>query len=223
MVCFLSQPFVCWIVWLVAGSAYYSRALDMGCGRGFYMAVNVGYSIGWGYPVENSDASRVFSTFYVLIGASAVAASLGYFAQTMIASSKDWYAKALEQEKFAKATSHEKFIVYLRMNDSAFRMVAVWLLWILAMIIFSLVTVKWDFTEALYFAISSLSTGGLWAIPSDSPDWYFGVGRYIVCCRCRVLPHIVQLYCYSGLFLRHWRPAYGSGNGQRCFFADLRG
>lgn len=29
--------------------------------------------------------------------------------------------------------------------------------------------------EAQYFAIGTLSTGGLWRIPDDSPTWMFGV------------------------------------------------
>ncbi len=37
-------------------------------------------------------------------------------------------------------------------------------------------TVKgWTFIEALYFAISSMSTGGLWAIPPNAPDWQYGI------------------------------------------------
>lgn len=143
------------------------------------MAVNVGYSIGWGYPNENSDASRVFSTFYVLTGASAVAASLGYFAHAMIASSKDWYARALEQERFKKATPYRKLVAYLKIHDSSLRIIGIWLLWILILIVFSLAAVQWNFSEALYFAVSSLSTGGLWAIPNDSPDWYFGIGKLL--------------------------------------------
>lgn len=80
------------MVWLFIGTLFYSYSMNLGWSKGFYMAVNVGYSIGWGYPSEFSDESRVFSTFYVLVGASAVAASLGYFAQAMIDSSKRWYA-----------------------------------------------------------------------------------------------------------------------------------
>jgi hypothetical protein len=57
------------------------------------MAVNVGYSIGWGYPVEINDGAKFFSVCFVLVGASAVAAAVGYFAQTMIESSQDWYLK----------------------------------------------------------------------------------------------------------------------------------
>jgi len=141
------------------------------------MAVNVGYSIGWGYPSEFSDESRVFSTFYVLVGASAVAASLGYFAQAMIDSSKRWYAKALAQQKFEHSTPREKLYLWVRLHEGSLKIVGIWITWILAMIVFSLCTVRWNFTNALYFAVSSLSTGGLWAIPSDSPEWYFGVGK----------------------------------------------
>ncbi len=42
--------------------------------------------------------------------------------------------------------------------------------WIAAMTIYTCHRVKWVFVEGLYNAISSLSTGGLWAIPADSSD-----------------------------------------------------
>ena len=35
--------FCIWFVWLIAGTIYYS---ELGRSKGFYMAVNVGYSIG---------------------------------------------------------------------------------------------------------------------------------------------------------------------------------
>lgn len=172
-----SQPFACWVIWLVVGAAFYATNQDLGWAKGLYMAVNVGYSIGWGFPVENSDAARGFSIIYVLVGASAVAASLGYFAQTMISSSKNWYAQALAEKEFKQASSFNKLIYWAQINEGALKIIGTWVLWIAAMIIFSMCTVEWDFVQALYFAVSSLSTGGLWAIPSDSPDWYFGVGK----------------------------------------------
>jgi hypothetical protein len=49
------------------------------------------YAIGWGYPVEKNDQEIWFSIFYVLMGASAVAAALGYFAQAMILKDKNWF------------------------------------------------------------------------------------------------------------------------------------
>lgn len=152
--------------------------MHLGWAKGLYMAVNVGYSIGWGYPAEDSNSTRAFSTVYVLVGASAVAASLGFFAQSMISSSKDWYAEALEQQRYKTASYHERFFAYMKLHEAAFKVIGIWILWIAAMIAFSMSTVKWNFSQGLYFAVSSLSTGGLWAIPSDSPDWYFGIGKY---------------------------------------------
>lgn len=36
-----------WFIWLTTGTIFYSYDLDIGWAKGFYMAVNVGYSIGW--------------------------------------------------------------------------------------------------------------------------------------------------------------------------------
>ena len=141
------------------------------------MAVNVGYSIGWGYPVDNSVLCRAFSTVYILLGSSAVAVSLGYFAQSMIASSKNWYAEALEREKYYEdASSVKKIKFWINSNAVKLEVIFLWVLWIIAMTVFSCVTIKWDVGQGIYFAVSSLSTGGCWPIPNNSPNWYFGLG-----------------------------------------------
>lgn len=173
---FSVQIFICWALWLLIGTVYYTYDLGTGWVKGFYMAVNIGYSVGWGYPVENTVGSRIFSMIYVLSGIFAVAVSLGYFAQSMISSSKNWYVTALRQEKFKTASLLRRIVLWRKMHAGSLRLVALWIVWIAAMVLFTMYTVQWRFTEALYFAVSSLSTGGLWPIPSDSPDWYFAVG-----------------------------------------------
>jgi hypothetical protein len=40
------------------------------------MAANVGYSIGWIYPEQCSDAAKVFSSIYLFIGAVMLLAAL---------------------------------------------------------------------------------------------------------------------------------------------------
>lgn len=206
------QPFACWVVWLLIGTWFYSESMNLGWSKGFYMAVNVGYSIGWGYPSEFSDESRVFSTFYVLVGASAVAASLGYFAQAMIDSSKRWYAKALAQQKFEHSTPKEKLYLWIQLHEGSLKIVGIWITWIIAMIIFSLCTVRWNFTNALYFAVSSLSTGDLWAIPSDSPEWYFGVGK----CRRECLTFAEHTSSPSSLLSHHHPPQWAALPPRAC-------
>lgn len=49
----------------------------MGIVKGFYMAVNVGYSIGFGYPEEKFLNYLFFSSVYVLVSNSAARLSYG--------------------------------------------------------------------------------------------------------------------------------------------------
>ena len=55
------------------------------------MAVNIGYSIGWGDITEYSHADLLFSSAYVLIGASFVGAALSVFADGIV-SDRDRFA-----------------------------------------------------------------------------------------------------------------------------------
>ena len=43
-----------WLAWILVGTLWYgyARESDLGLAKGFYMAVNIGYSIGFGYPAE---------------------------------------------------------------------------------------------------------------------------------------------------------------------------
>jgi len=168
------KPFCCWAIWLFFGTVYYAYELNTGWIKGFYMAVNVGYSIGWGFSEENSNGTWVFSTFYVLVGASAVAASLGYFAQSMVDSSQEWYAHALVAENYKNTTSLDRVAAWLQMNVLPLQRIFLTFALIGLLMVYSLIAIGWGWSDALYFAVSSLSTGGLWRIPDDSPDWQFG-------------------------------------------------
>ena len=39
-------------------------SMDLGFCKGYYMCVNVGYSIGWGYPTETEDSQYFFGTYH---------------------------------------------------------------------------------------------------------------------------------------------------------------
>lgn len=36
-----------WFCWVLVGTVFYTHLLDIGWFKGFYMAINVGYSVGW--------------------------------------------------------------------------------------------------------------------------------------------------------------------------------
>ena len=192
--------FCLWVGWLLVGTIFYANKTDFGWAKGFYMAVNVGYSIGWGYPVEPNDKVIWFSIFYVLSGASAVAAALGYFAQAVLDKRDEWYKNAELEEKHRGAMKYGNFRVrltsWLIYNMNRIKPILVWAIWIIWAIIWSCYYIDWSFTQGVYFAISSLSTGGLWAIPHDAADSEYFIGKQ----------HIVHLTTALILWQRVYSP-----------------
>ena len=174
-----------WLTWLFAGTVFYSYELDIGWAKGFYMAVNIGYSIGWGDISESGElGSQWFSTVYVLCGASFIAAALGFFAQAIVDDRDNWYINELQKKRF------ERKMQKAHHNKSCFRMIKIWagynhekvrsiLLWLLFIIVATGAVLgqhkEWVFIEGLYFAVSSLSTGGHYSLPGDSEDWEYGL------------------------------------------------
>jgi len=174
--------FITWVLWLLIGTLFYGYAVEqsLGFAKGFYMAVNIGYSIGFGYPAEPYTPYHWFSSFYVIAGASFVAAALGYFADKVGEDFGDWFEQQRQRQKYEQALAEGKTYLHrlkywVIEKQEDFRAVGIWLLWIFIMIFYSMVQIGWNFTEAWYFAISTCSTGGHWSIPSDSPDWMFGI------------------------------------------------
>jgi hypothetical protein len=63
------------------------------------MCLNIGYSIGFGYPAEENNDYLYFSTLYVLIGASLVGAALGFFAEQVSQDKNVWFTRLEEKKK----------------------------------------------------------------------------------------------------------------------------
>jgi hypothetical protein len=176
---FYVKVFIGWFVWIFSGTVTYCYRNELGWAKGFYMAVNVGYSIGWGYPLEKDDQILWYSIFHVLVGASAVAAALGFFAQSVIKSSRSWYQTALLEAQAKETNNLMKVWLWAKYNWDSLKIIFLWMAWISFMTIYTCNRVGWNFVDGLYNAISSLSTGGLWAIPSDSPEIdFFAIGFF---------------------------------------------
>ena len=158
-----------------------SRFRNLGFAKGFYHAVNIGYSIGWGYPSEEYFENYIwFSSVYVIVGASLVAVALGFFADKIVEDADNWFTNLLQHEEYKQNIATDKplctrIMAWMKFNIETVRAISLWIVWILLMILYSMVQVGWSFREAQYFAISSCSTGGHWSIPNDSPSWLFGV------------------------------------------------
>ena len=71
-------------VWIVSGLLFYYFVDDWTWATAFFFALQGGLSIGFCAPVEHTDRSRIFTIFYILLGSSVVAGSLGKFAAELV-------------------------------------------------------------------------------------------------------------------------------------------
>lgn len=166
------------------GTCFYCYERKCGLYYGFYMAVNVGYCIGWSFPEDASCREMLFSMCYMFVGASSVAVTLSFFAQAMIESSKSWYVRALkEREYYAAATTSSgckgfltRCWLWMMWHSSLVRAVVVWCAWLISLVVsLSMMYPQWDPVRCLFFGFSALTTGGLRALPAKSPEWHFGL------------------------------------------------
>jgi hypothetical protein len=169
-----------WILWMLVGTIFYTYYLEIGWSQGFYMAVNVGYSVGWGDIPEPYAGGQIFSTIYVICGASFVGAALGIFGEMAVSNHKNWYEEA-EKAMFIQSQleKHDsvlyKTYYWMAENFALVRPILLWFLIVIICIIFACVINDWDFATGLYFAVSSLSTGGLVSLPAGSHNAYYGL------------------------------------------------
>ena len=173
--------FVCWVVWLTVGSCFYMENLDLNFGEGFYMAVNIGYSIGWGdIPEIGHRGSQWFSTVYVLVGASFVGAALGLFAEYIVADRDDWYDRERQELIYAEKTKdcpwYARIFHFIWHHRLKLRPIVLWIIFVIIATISAWKTnEEFDFTNSLYFAVSSLSTGGHYSLPLGNKEWIYGM------------------------------------------------
>ena len=169
---------ILWLLWLFVGTCFYAYELNMGWATGFYMAVNIGYSIGWG-DFSEGPGSQWFSIFYVLCGSSFVAAALGIFANSIVSDRSNWYENQLLQlahdEAMAGNDLSLKLEKCLTTHWTKLRSIVLFLVFVFTAAFCAWQNTKFTFREALYFAVSSLSTGGHYALPSGQDDWVYGM------------------------------------------------
>lgn len=170
---------ILWVVWLVSGTVFYAIRNELGWGQGFYMMINVGYSIGWGYPIEIDRHCMWFSAMNVLVGATALSFALKLFAEGLLEKAKDWYAIALYESKMADRDIpwYIKTREWCWAKREELFIIAFFVLWVCLMVVWSTQTyTDWMIVQGIYFAVSSLSTGGMYPIPMGTADFNYVIG-----------------------------------------------
>jgi hypothetical protein len=95
------------------------------------------------------------------------------------------YADAMRKRELAIAADTEGYwddiVAALRLYGPKLKAHMLFLLWIVLGTVFSCCLEGWSLVSGIYFSISTMATGGMWPISSDSPEWAFVfVALYVV-------------------------------------------
>lgn len=167
-----------WLLWMSVGTVFYAHTNFSGsyC-KGFYFSINVGYSIGWGVLHEHTAGSKLFSVAYLLVGAIFVSRWLAYLIETAVKDQQGAYEQLILRKHLQRSITltgiSAQVYIFMVMNNAKLFIIYLWVIYIFFGLSWSIGAVGWDFTDGLYFSISSMSTGGLQGVPEDSPDWVF--------------------------------------------------
>jgi hypothetical protein len=170
------EAFLLWILWIITGTLFYANVLFYGdYDKGFYYSVNVGYSIGWGVFHDNTAGCKVFSMFYLLIGALFVSRYVAYLLENAIAEKENIYeqymlrAHLLKTNKYANSNKTlSEIYVWIIMNNNKLLVIYLWLVFWIFGVVWSCASFGWPVVDGCYFSLSTMSTGGLWGIPQSA-------------------------------------------------------
>lgn len=175
---------VVWAAWITVGTIFYAF-VDFGGDfpKGLYMAVNVGYSIGWGNLLDKNDPSKVFSIIYLLVGAIFVSNFIVSIVEGAVSEGNNSLENKIIADHIRRSSSLKgtllNFYIYVVLHNSKLMIIYVWFIYVIIGGVCSCVAIGWSFLDGIYFAVSSLSTGGLWAVPLSSDDYVWAaVGLY---------------------------------------------
>lgn len=172
-----------WSSFILIGTAFYGFYDDYNWSKGIFYAVNVGFNIGWNWTLDESQNSEIFSIFYLLTGFFLLTLAIVYIGEVAIEKKSTWLASYTSMRLDARqrelglmspSTFEEDFRAFASANYVTISFCFALVIWILVGTAWSCWTVGWTFVDGLYFALSSLTAGGMKSLPDDSPDWYYG-------------------------------------------------
>jgi hypothetical protein len=113
-----------------------------------------------------------------------VAVALGFFAEKVGEDHDNWFTNLVQDKAFEEIMRNSKNPVvvlkalYIK-YEAQIHAILAWVIWIGIMVVYSIFGYGWTYVQAQYFAISTLSTGGLWGVRADAPSWMFGLTGFM--------------------------------------------
>jgi len=178
------QSFMAWFLWLMCGTVFYTLNNDLPIVKGLYLSVSVGYGIFW-WPMDTDPYTKAYTTAHLLFGSAAIACAMAAFARSLVNAKSNWYVDAMRKRDLEAAADTEGYwddiVAAVKFYGPKLKAHILFLVWVCLGVAFGCGCVKWPLVSALYFAVSSMATGGMWPIPDDSPHWYFAFVAVYVC------------------------------------------
>jgi hypothetical protein len=171
--------------WIFCGLVWYKYYSDWTWATAYYYTIEAGLSIGFCYPAEKEDGSKLFTIFYVLIGSSVVSGCLGLLASSMVSTKVSLVAAKHgigamtykdENDRITISSVinciwyHIKYLTGWYTNRSRTMIVSAFIVWMGLGTAYGMVVENWSFITSLYWAITSSSTGGLQSAPCESGE-----------------------------------------------------
>ena len=169
--------------WIFCGLVWYKYYSNWTWATAYYYTIEAGLSIGFCYPAEKEDWSKLFTIFYVLIGSSVVSGCLGLLATSLVSTRVSLvaaqhglgamnYRNEDNQITFTSVSKwlwyHTKYLSGWYTHRSRTIIVAAFIIWMGLGTAYGMVFEHWTFITALYWAVTSSSTGGLQSPPCES-------------------------------------------------------
>jgi hypothetical protein len=184
--CLLNTYFVVFMLlfsWTLVGAIWYRYTTYMSSPTAYFFAVNAGLSIAFCKPDIVEDPLSIITTLiFVLAGSTIILGSLGYLGMLILTEKR----RHIDLHKANSVQTSElngrhtvrsvcRYAVYKALyhigwysNRSRAILLASLVGWWAVGIAYTTTTYDWDFVTALYWAVTSCSTGGLQQIPCAS-------------------------------------------------------
>jgi hypothetical protein len=178
---------VLYSTFLLVGTLFYTYYEGYGWSKGHFYAVNVGLNIGWGWTEEESDGSKAFSIIYLLVGFTLLALFVVIIGEQTYSGEQRRKALVrhleyveLKREVEAGLVQPESLgqhlLRFFRQHTIPLHLFVAWLLYVAVGVIWStLVVEEFSVLDGFYFILSSLSAGGMYSLPDDSPEYLYGI------------------------------------------------
>jgi hypothetical protein len=135
--------------------------------------VNVGYAVYWD-TFDTDSIEKSFSVFHLIAGQLFLSFALAAFARMLIGSKASWYLEALHlrdlETKRQNQSALDNFLDSVLFYANKVKAVFFFLLFLVFGVAYSCSIVHWSFQQGLYFAVTCMSTGGIWSLPDDATD-----------------------------------------------------